>query len=206
MLVALVDLEQDPELALERAQIAEAGERIGVRLRLELARARLYVRLHRRRLDGAGGLDESLDRLGEALRLGLPDLLAEGVDEHALERGQVACHVGRLDVASTAAQGRERGGALGLLLRQVVGIALFLPGLADDVSDELGKLASDPLGRQLADLVERRALDQTDEPGLRQLVPRPVQTREGSPDRRHRGRSYPRKRRTGAVFRRRLHL
>ena len=39
VLVALVDVQQGRELALERAQVPEAGERVRVGLRLELARA-----------------------------------------------------------------------------------------------------------------------------------------------------------------------
>ena len=48
------------------------------------------------------------------------------------------------------------------------------------------QLASDLLGGQLADLVERGALDQPDEPCLGQLVPRAVEAREWAPDRCHR--------------------
>ena len=49
------------------------------------------------------------------------------------------------------------------------------------LGDQLGQLPRDPLGGQLADLVERRALDQADEPLLRELVPRAVEARESGP-------------------------
>ena len=115
------------ELALEGAQVSEAGERIGVRLRLELARARLDVRLHRGRLDGAGGLDELLDRLGESLGVVSPISSRSACTSTRLERRDVAGHVGRARLASAAASVGERRGALGLLLRQVVRIALRVP-------------------------------------------------------------------------------
>jgi hypothetical protein len=133
------------------------------------------VRLHRSRLDRAGGLDELLDRLREAGRVAVADLLPQRVHEHALERGEVAGHVGGLHVAAAAAQRRERRSPLGLVLGQVVGVAIGLRDRADDAADQLGQLARDPLCGELTDLVERGALDQTDEPGLGQLVAQAVE-------------------------------
>jgi hypothetical protein len=94
VLVALVDVEQDRELALERAQVAEARERVGVGLRLELARACGDMRLHRRRLHRARRLHQRGHRLGEASGVALTDLLEQGADKDALKGGEVARDVG----------------------------------------------------------------------------------------------------------------
>ena len=167
--VALVVVDQVRELALKHPEVAEAGQRVRVRLRLELARARLNVCLHRLGLDRRDRLDQLLDRLGEPLGV-VGKVLAQRVEQHRLKRPDIARHVGRSRLAPAAAQGRERGRALGLLLRQVVRVALGLGDRADDAADQLGQLAGDLLGGKLADLVERRALDQSDEPLLRELV------------------------------------
>ena len=73
----------------------------------------------------------------------------------------------------------------GLLLAQLVGVAVGARDLLHDVADQLGQLARDLLGRELADLLERGALDQPDEPCLGELVPRAVEAREWAPDRCH---------------------
>ena len=74
-------------------------------------------------LDRAGGVRQPLDRVGEPLGLLLGQLVAQGAHEHGLERGDVARHVGGARLAA-AAQPRQRGGPLGLLLAQLVGVAV----------------------------------------------------------------------------------
>ena len=181
-LVALVDVEQVRELALERAQVPEAGERVGVRLRLELARARLDVRLHRLGLDRRDGLDELLDSLGEPHGVVL-EVLPERVQEHGLERGDVARHVGRARLAAAAAQRRRATRrappAPSSRLYGSPSPSAIAPTMP---ADQLRQLARDLLGGKLADLVERRTLDQPDEPLLRKLVARALEARERSPD------------------------
>ncbi len=195
MLVALADVQQGRELALERAQVSEAGERVRVGLRLELARAGRHVRLHRLGLDGRGGLHELLDRLGEPHRVVL-EVLAQRVQKHRLERRHVTRDIARARLAGAHPERGQRRCPLRLLLRQGVRIAVAVGDRVRDAADQLGQLPSDLLGRELADLVERRTLDQADEPLLGKLVARALEAREGSSNRRHSGRSYLRKRRT----------
>ena len=59
MPVALLDLEQVGELALEVAKVAEAGESVGVGLRLELARSLPSAKVTMSRPSTAG--DAALD-------------------------------------------------------------------------------------------------------------------------------------------------
>jgi hypothetical protein len=127
------------------------------------------------------------------------------VKENALKSRHVTRNVHGARLTPTAGtKPGERGRPLSLLLGQIERIALALGDRVDDAHDQLGQLARDALGRQFADLVERSALDQTDEPLLGKLVPRALKAREWTPDGRHLGRSYPWKRRTGPDFGRRL--
>ena len=165
-LVALLGIEQVGELTLERAKVSEARERIGVRLRLVLARARHHVRLHRRGLDRGDRLHELLDGLGETHRVFL-EVLAQRSQEHRLESGDVASDVRRTGLLAAAAQVGEGRGALLLVAREVVRIGIPLADRADDPGDQLGQLARDPLRGKLTDLVKRCALDQAHEPLFR---------------------------------------
>ena len=114
--VALLHLEHLRQLGLQVAQVAEPGERIGVRLRLELARARPHQLLDRGGLHRAGRVGQPLDRVGEALRVLLGQLVAQGAHQHGLERGDVARDLGGARVAP-AAQPRQGRGALALASR-----------------------------------------------------------------------------------------
>ena len=93
MPVALVEVEQVRDLALEVAEVAEAGEGVGVGLRLELARAAAHELLGHGGLDGAGGVHEVLHGVGELLGVALRELLAQRAHEHRLERRHVAGHL-----------------------------------------------------------------------------------------------------------------
>ena len=184
------------ELALERAQVAEAGERVGVRLRLQLARARLR-RAPPWPRPGSPPWPRPAARPPRRSATGRPRArraarAASTAWSAATSRATSAARASRPPPRSAASDGR----ALRLLLRQVVAVAVALRDRADDAGDQLGQLAGDALGRQLADLVERSALDQTHEPLLGKLVARALEAREWSPDGCHWSRSYPRKRRT----------
>ena len=133
----------------------------------------------------------SANRSGSSSRL-----LAERVQEHGLERGHVARHVGRARLAAAARSAASDAARSACSFVRSYGSPSPSAIAFDDAADQLGQLPRDLLGRELADLVERRTLDQADEPRLRKLVTRALEAREGSPNRRHSGRSYLWKRRT----------
>ena len=70
-----------------------------------------------------GGLDELLDRLGEAHGIVL-EVVAERAQEHGLERGDVARHVGRARLAAAARSAASDAARSDLLLRQLERIAV----------------------------------------------------------------------------------
>ena len=157
---------------------------VGVGLRLELARARAHQLLDGGRLDRAGGVGQPLDRVGEALgvasRPAPRAARAPARPGARRRRGPPRPRSCRGRCAARPARRRAR-----LLVAQLVRVAVGARDRLHDVADQLRQLARDLLGRQLADLLERGALDQPDQPSLGELVPRAVEAREGAPDRCH---------------------
>ena len=126
----------------------------------------------------AGGVDQPLDRLGEALGLALRQLLAQRAHEHGLEGGDVAREVRGAAVSRPRAARPARRRARSAPRCSSYGSPLALATAPTMSLISVGQLARDPVGRQLPDLVQRGALDQPHEPRLGQLVPRAVQARE----------------------------
>ena len=72
LLVALGERQRLPELRLQVAQVRQAGERVGVGQRLELARALVHERLHRGGLDRGHGVGQPRGQRGELVGVDAP--------------------------------------------------------------------------------------------------------------------------------------
>ena len=76
------------------------------------------------------------------------------------------------------AQVGQAGGALADVVGQLEPVAVLGGGELEHVGDHGRQLGGDLLGRQLADLLQRRALDHPHQPRLGQVLPRAVQPRQ----------------------------
>jgi hypothetical protein len=187
-----VDVEQQqrervaiaPVLVLERAQplaqeadVVEAREVVGVREPLELLRAPRHELLDGLGLERAERRGEPLDADAEQVRV-VADLAAHVGDRERLEGADVRDEVRRRAARRVPQLGERRraGDALG---RQRAGAGVLRRGReVEHGGEDRRRLARDPIGRQLGDLVDARALEHPDEPGLRQLVAARVQALE----------------------------
>jgi hypothetical protein len=154
------------QLLLEVALVVEARELVGGPEPLELPRAHAQDLLDGVGLHRAEDLGEALDGPQRLARVERSQVPVERRDHHRLERGDVA---DELNVERALAAG-QLGQALRPLdvparLRRRVGT-----GGRRDLSDQLRQLAGDPAGRQPLDLVERGALERTQQPGLGEVA------------------------------------
>ena len=146
-LVALEDAEQLADLLLEVAQVVEAGERVGVGQRLELAGAGHHELLGRGGLDRAGHLGQPLDGVGEDLGVDRVELLAQRrmitAWSAAMSRARSAAE--RSLPARSSASAAARSYCSGV---ELAGVAVAVGHRAQDVADQERQLARDAVGGQ----------------------------------------------------------
>lgn len=154
----------DPKPLVELGGARKAGELVHA----GAARALAHQALADLRLDVAEDLGQAFDRTGKGSELALGYLAPQGLDEKRLEGGEVARNPkGRL----ARAQAAEAADPLDSVRGQFeLARGDRAADATQDVVDERGPLARDPLDRHVLHLGERSSLEDVKKPGLRKLL------------------------------------
>ena len=168
MPVALLEPEQVVDLLAQVAEVVEAGQRVGVREPFELARALAGAP----RRGPTGSAENSVIRRSTASTSAWGSSASRSFTARSSTVSSAATSAAAPGVSSPSSRSDASSSIrrCSSLPGPTSGVSPRTSTAAQDLLDQRRHLAHDPLRRELADLLERRVLDQAHDPVLRELL------------------------------------